>query len=157
MKSKLVSLLYGSEIEDKIVVAFERMQQIRGIADKDEAAAFALSLIADLVGFEDGVCMLISQEGTDLYVAAALGESATPLLGKRVSSSDGIVGDALRKSEVVAVSDAACAPIQREGKTFGAIELSRGRLESGFDQTCLKILSYVAGALAEHIDESHKR
>ena len=175
MKSRLVSLLYGVDIEEKMVVAFERMQQIFGVENCDESAAFALSLIKDLVDFKDGICMLLTPGGEKMCVAAALGNSAELLLEKRISPTEGIVGLAIRNSEVVTVSDtrndsrlsdwkddlineqtenAVCVPIQHEGRTIGAIELCDISHEKGFDQAIINILSYVAGVLAEHIDLS---
>ncbi len=162
-------------IEDKMVQAFERMQEIYEAKTHDAAAGFALNLAQDLLDCEAGSCMVISPGKYELYVAAATGDHSEQLLGSKLSLNDGIVGFATRNGTVINVSDPAndsrfnsevdastgfttrnivCAPVQFEGRTIGALEMINSQRSDGFSQNDVNILSYVAGALAEYIDTS---
>ncbi len=162
-------------VEEKMVEAFERMQDIYDVRTHDGAAAFALSLARDLIKCEAGSSMLITPGKYELYVSAAEGPVADSLKGKKMSFRKGIVGFATRSSVVVNVKDPAndsrfdskidemnefetksvlCAPIQFEGRTRGAIELINSARKEGFAQADANILSYLGSALAEYITTS---
>jgi hypothetical protein len=162
-------------IEDKVVHAFERMHDLYSIREHDAAASFALDLGREFVDCEAGSAMLITPGKYELYIAAAAGPVADRLLGRKMSLTKGIIGFATRAGAVVTVSDpasdprfheefdaqsgfvtrnVACAPIQHEGRTIGAIELINSPRPTGFLQTEANVLSYIAGALGEYIDTS---
>lgn len=162
-------------VEDKIVEAFERMQELFTLRDHDEVADFALRVSREFINCEAGSAMLITPGKYELYVAAAQGEVAGKIAGKRFSLTKGIVGFATRAGAVVTVSDpendprfhgefdalsgfmtrnVVCAPIQYEGRTIGAIELLNSPRETGFRQSEANVLSYIAGAVGEYIDTS---
>jgi GAF domain len=162
-------------IEEKMVDAFERMQDIYKVKDHDGAAAFVLSLARELIKCDSGSAMLISPGKYELYIAAAEGPVADTLKGQQLSLRKGIVGFATRSSAVIIVSDPAndprfhsnfdsnsgyqtknvvCAPIQHEGHTLGVIELINSPRKDGFIQGEANILSYLGGALAEYISFS---
>jgi hypothetical protein len=162
-------------LDDKMIAAFERIQEIYEVRDHDRAAAFVLSLARDLIDCEAGSCMLISPGKYELYVSAAEGPIANSTRGKALSLTRGIVGFATRSSSVINVSDAysdprfdreideksgfktrtiVCAPIQYEGRTRGAIELINSSRKGGFIEKEADILSYLGGALAEYISIS---
>ncbi|MCP4677756.1 MAG: GAF domain-containing protein [Deltaproteobacteria bacterium] len=165
----------SSTIDDKMVEAFERMQDIYDVRDHDKSAAFVLSLARELVECEAGSAMLITPGKFELYVSAAEGPAADTLKGKKYSFRKGIVGFATRSSIVVNVSDpendsrfnsevdemsgfktksVLCAPIQFEGRTVGAIELINSPRKDGFIQNEANILSYLGSALAEYMTTS---
>jgi hypothetical protein len=162
-------------IEDKVVHAFERMHDLFSIRDHDAAARFALDLGREFVECEAGSAMLITPGKYELYIAAAAGPVADKLLGRKMSLTKGIIGFATRAGAVVTISDpasdprfheefdtesgfvtrnVACAPIQHEGRTIGAIELINSLRPSGFLQSEANVLSYIAGSLGEYIDTS---
>ena len=162
-------------VDDAIVRAFERMQDIYSVARHDDAALFALNLAREFIDCEAASAMLITPGKYELYVAAAQGDAASQLMGKRLSLTKGIVGFATRAGAVITVSDPkndprfhaefdqlsgfitrsiVCAPIQYEGKTIGAVELINSPRESGFLQSEANVLSYIAGAVGEYIDTS---
>jgi GAF domain-containing protein len=151
------------------------MHEIYTHRDHDKVAEFALGLAQEFIKCEAGSTMLITPGKYELYVAAARGEVAPSLKGKRLSLTKGIVGFATRAGAVVTVSDpendprfhdefdkltsfktrnVVCAPIQFEGKTIGAIELLNSPRETGFLQSEANVLSYIAGAVGEYIDTS---
>jgi hypothetical protein len=169
------SLARGSDVEDKIVEAFERMQELFTLRDHDDVARFALQVSREFIDCEAGSSMLITPGKYELYVAAAEGEVAGTIAGKKLSLTKGIVGFATRAGAVVTVSDpendprfhaefdelsgfetknVVCAPIQYEGRTIGAIELINSPREAGFRQSEANVLSYIAGAVGEYIDTS---
>jgi signal transduction protein with GAF and PtsI domain len=162
-------------VDDSIVRAFERMQEIYSVRDHDRAAGFALDLAREFIRCEAGSTMLITPGKYELYVAAAHGDAADQILGRKLSLTQGIVGFATRAGAVVTVSDPendprfnddfdklsgfhtrniVCAPIQHEGKTIGALELINSPRESGFLQGEANVLAYIAGAVGEYIDTS---
>ena len=162
-------------VDDAIVRAFERMQDIYSVTRHDDAALFALNLAREFIDCEAASAMLITPGKYELYVAAAQGDAASQLMGKRLSLTKGIVGFATRAGAVITVSDPkndprfhaefdqlsgfitrsiVCAPIQYEGKTIGAVELINSPRESGFLQSEANVLSYIAGAVGEYIDTS---
>jgi hypothetical protein len=165
----------GAVLDDVFFQVFERMHEIYERRDHDEVAAFALDVAREFIKCEAGSSMLITPGKYELYVAAAQGEVAGALRGKRMSLTAGIVGFSTRAGAVVTVSDperdprfhdefdkltnfrtrnVLCAPLQFEGKTIGAIELLNTPRPSGFLQSEANVLSYIAGAVAEYIDTS---
>jgi hypothetical protein len=54
------SLARGSDVEDKIVEAFERMQELFTLRDHDEVAQFALKVSREFIDCEAGSSMLIT-------------------------------------------------------------------------------------------------
>ncbi|MCU0663751.1 MAG: GAF domain-containing protein [Myxococcota bacterium] len=162
-------------IDDRMVVAFERMHEIFGISDHDQAARFVIELCHELVEAEAASCMLISPGQYELYIAAATGSAKDMLLGRRISFTKGIVGFATRTSSVITCSDPVgdprfdqtfdtvsgfetrnilVAPICFEGHTLGAIELINSPKSAGFSQDDANILSYVGGSFGEFIQTS---
>ncbi len=162
-------------VDDAIVRAFERMQDIYSVTKHDDAALFALNLAKEFIDCEAASAMLITPGKYELYVAAAQGDASSQLMGKKLSLTMGIVGFATRAGAVITVSDPkndprfhaefdqlsgfvtrsiVCAPIQYEGKTIGAVELINSPRESGFLQSEANVLSYIAGAVGEYIDTS---
>jgi hypothetical protein len=165
----------GAVLDDVFFQVFERMHEIYSRRDHDEVAGFALDVAREFIKCEAGSSMLITPGKYELYVAAAQGEVAGTLRGKRMSLTAGIVGFATRAGAVVTVSDpehdprfhnefdkltnfktrnVLCAPLQFEGKTIGAIELLNTPRPTGFLQSEANVLSYIAGAVAEYIDTS---
>ncbi len=162
-------------VDDAIVRAFERMQDIYAVTQHDDAALFALNLAREFIDCEAASAMLITPGKYELYVAAAQGDASSKLMGKKLSLTKGIVGFATRAGAVITVSDPkndprfhaefdqlsgfvtrsiVCAPVQYEGKTIGAVELINSPRESGFLQSEANVLSYIAGAVGEYIDTS---
>ncbi|MCP4197469.1 MAG: hypothetical protein GY762_10015, partial [Proteobacteria bacterium] len=92
-------------IDDKMIQAFERMQDIFDLHTHDQVADFGLSLAMDLIQCETGGCMLLTPGKYELYVAAAKGVEATALRTQKIDIDHGIVGFATRMSAVVVVSE----------------------------------------------------
>lgn len=162
-------------VDDRMVQAFERMQEIYSVRNHDSAADFALSLARELIPCEAGSCMLTTPGKYSLYVAAAQGSVKDTIAKKQFSFHEGIVGFATRGSVVINVTDPEndprfdssidmetgfktksilCAPIQIDGLAIGAIELLNSQGPSGFNQNEANVLSYLGGALAEYISTS---
>jgi hypothetical protein len=162
-------------IDDKMIQAFERMQDIFDLRTHDQVADFGLSLAMDLIQSETGCCMLLTPGKYELYVAAAKGSKADSFSGHKIDINHGIVGFSTRMSAVVVVSEPEndprfdkkydafagyktknllCAPVQFEGHTVGAILLLNSSNNAGFSQSDANTLSYLGGALAEYIEKS---
>jgi hypothetical protein len=162
-------------IDDKMIQAFKRMQDIFDLHTHDQVADFGLSLAMDLIPCETGRCMLLTPGKYELYVASAKGAEAAAMRTQKIDIDHGIVGFATRMSAVVVVSEPEndprfegeydahpgyktknllCAPIQYEGHTTGAVLLINSSHSADFTQSDANTLSYVSGALAEYIEKS---
>ncbi len=162
-------------IDDTMIQAFERMQEIFDLHSHEQVGDFGLSLAMDLIRCETGCCMLLTPGKNELYAATAKGPGADSFLEQEIDINRGIVGFATRMSAVVVVSDPEndprfdnawdqhagyktknllCAPVQFEGHTLGAIVLLNRAHKAGFSQSDANTLSYLGGALAEYIERS---
>lgn len=163
------------DVDDRMIVAFERMQDIYSVRKHDRAAEFVLDLARRLIPCESGSAMLMSPGNFELYVAAAYGPVAEQLVDRKLSLTKGIVGFATRNGVLLRVSNPAdderfdenldretgystrsvlCAPVQYEGGTIGAVELLNSFGEDGFTEVEGNVLSYLCTSLAEYITVS---
>jgi len=161
--------------DDKMIQAFEGMQEIYGVEDHDSAAEFGLDLSMRLIACEAGRAMLFAPGKYELYVAAARGPGAELLKERKFSLKRGIIGFATQNSVVINVAEpendprfesdidaqagfhtrsVLCAPIQYEGRTLGALELLNSPNRRGFKQAEVNILAYIGSALAEYLEKS---
>jgi hypothetical protein len=166
---------HSVDVSDRMITAFERMQEIFAVRHHDEAAAFVLSLSRELIPCESGRCMLMSPGKYELYTAATEGAAADVLKEQSPSLSKGIVGFTARNSATVVVNDPAgddrfddglealgesslrsllCAPVQYEGHLVGMLELVNSSRDGGFNSNDTEILSYLGTSFAEYVSTS---
>ncbi len=154
---------------------FEEMQDLYITQNQEEAAAFVLDLAMKKITAEAGSVFLADINTRELYFAAVHGPAAEKLKGKRLMITTGIVGFAARRGAAIAISDVTkdprfcdefdsssgfvtksvvCAPVQYEGRSFGAMEILNRKGGDSFSQGEVNIISYIATQLAEFIATS---
>ena len=155
--------------------AFEELQDLFLTQTQDEAAEFVLNIATKKIAVEAGTVFLADINTRKMAFAAVKGPNAEALRGQELQMTKGIVGFAAREGAAIAVADVAkdprfcsdfdqtggfvtksvlCAPIQFEGRTFGAIELVNKKKGDMFTQGEINIISYLASQLAEFIATS---
>jgi len=155
--------------------AFEELQDLFLTQTQDEAAEFVLNIATKKITVEAGTVFLADINTRKMAFAAVKGPNSEALKGQNLHMTKGIVGFAAREGAAIAVADVAkdprfcsdfdqtggfvtksvlCAPIQFEGRTFGAIELVNKKKGDMFTQGEINIVSYLASQLAEYIATS---
>ncbi len=158
-------------LEEGIVDAFERLQDMYLMKNHDQVAAFALRVARQVVPCSAGFAFLTSPGKYELYLSAADG---TPHPGQNgtLSMRQGIVGFSVSKNLPVKLDNPVadprysadvdvlppvdvwsllCVPLSHEGKTVGALELFN-REGGSFEAHDAHVVSYIAGATAEYLD-----
>lgn len=163
-----------ASVDDAVVLAFEKMQDMYAVKNHDAAAVFVRDTLMDIACAKECLVMLTSPGKYELYIAAQKGFDEAMVAGLRVSMLTGIVGYTVKTGVVVNIIDASderlnkdvdvhgqlpvtnllCAPISFEGRIFGVIELMNPINTELFSQEQVNAVSYVAGALAEFIQVS---
>lgn len=151
---------------------FEELQDMYMTQSQEEAAELVLNIAMKKIPVEAGTIFLADINTRDLIFAAVRGPSADKLKGQKLIMTKGLVGFAAREGVTIAISDVTkdprffkefdqsgefktksvmCAPVQYEGRTFGAIELLNKKGQEPFTQGEINIVSYLASQLAEFI------
>ncbi len=138
----------------------------------------SLTIITDrttrLLGVSAASVALYDEARGDLWFAAASGESAHFVLGKRLAMGQGIAGWVAQNSEQLMVPDVSrdprffdefdkgsgfttdsilCVPLRTKGQTIGVIEvMNKGR--GSFDQNDLRLLTALAAPAAAAIENA---
>ncbi|MBW2262148.1 MAG: GAF domain-containing protein [Deltaproteobacteria bacterium] len=154
---------------------FEEMQDLYITQDQEEAADFVLNLAMKKIPAEAGSVFLADINTRELYFAAVHGPTAEKLKGQRLMMTTGLVGFAARRGAAIAISDVTkdprfcdefdsssgfvtksvvCAPVQYEGRSFGAMEILNRKGGDSFSQGEVNIISYISTQLAEYIATS---
>ncbi len=118
--------------------------------------------------------VLVDKEQNDLWFAAAYGEAADFVRGKRLALGQGIVGWVALHGRSLLVADAKadqrhfpnfdqassftartllCVPLQVKGQSIGAIE-AINKADGPFDETDLQLLTLLAGPAAAAIENA---
>ena len=164
--------------DDLMAVVYEEMQEIDFAGSTiDEGLEFALELAVKRLPSEAGWMMLVDLNERDLYFAAATGPKAEEVMSYRLPFGKGIAGFCTVNGVSLALADVerdprfqseisrsvgykldsvACAPIQLEGRVFGAIQLMNRRNASEYRPSELEVLNYVAKRTAEYLSQNMK-
>jgi signal transduction protein with GAF and PtsI domain len=164
-----VELMDTGEI---LAQVFEGMQDLFLTQTQDEAAEFTLRLAMAKIPAEAGSVFLADINTRELYFAAVAGPTAAKLKGQRLHMTKGIVGFAARRGAAIAISDVrkdprfcnefdqntdfvtksvVCAPVQYEGRSYGAVEILNRKGGDSFTQGEVNVISYIATQLGEYI------
>ena len=154
---------------------FEELQDMFLLQTQDDCAEFVIDLSMKKIPVEGGTIFLADINTRDMLFAAVRGPSAQNLKGRVLDMRKGIVGFTAREGAAIAISDVSkdprfcsdfdqsgafktksvlCAPIQYEGRTFGAIELLNKIGSDMFTQGEINVVTYLASQLAEYIATS---
>lgn len=152
---------------------FLEVQQIheQGMS-MEEVINFVMDLSMEKINAEAGSVMFADVNGRELYFATARGPKAHAVMDFRVPMTKGIVGFCARQGVSLAISDAekdprfykdisealgyetrnlCCAPIQFEGRVYGALELMNKDVP--FSNTEVNVLTYIGRQLAKFVHD----
>jgi PAS domain S-box-containing protein len=178
---------------DRVAVALEnaglyiqlqrRLAEMATLNKVSEAISATLDLQATLTVITDNVAVVTDAEAAsvalrdehgDALFAAASGEHAAKLLGRRLSAGQGVLGWVLEHNEPALVADVAqdprfvggfdvelgfttrsivCVPLQSKGRLIGVIEAVNKR-RGTFDREDLALLTSLAGPAATSIENA---
>lgn len=179
--SQAAIAIQNTRLYEQIQQRFEEQATINKIS---QAATSTLKLpktleiIADqttrLLGAEATSVVLRDNKAGDLWFAAASGDAAEFVLGKRLEAGQGIVGWVIENGATLVVDDVEkdnrhfpdfdeksgfkaesimCVPLTTKGKTIGAIEvINKGA--GRFDDEDLRLLSLLAAPAASAIENA---
>ena len=162
--------------EDQILAdVFEESANIFDFGeDVQGAVEFVMDLVMSKVDCEAGSILFANINEHELYFAAARGPKADEVMGYRVPMGKGIVGFVAREGQALALSNAnrsplffkqiaesigyparsiACAPVEHEGRSYGAIEVLNKTVTDQFTAGELEVLKYLGGRLAAHVNQ----
>ncbi|MBT9557619.1 MAG: GAF domain-containing protein [Myxococcales bacterium] len=141
-------------------------------ANVGEALELALDLITSAVPSEAGWMMLSEPSGKDLYFAAAVGPKADEVKKFKLPIGKGIAGfcalnavsltladverdprfqTTLSKEIGYEIRSVACAPVQHEGRVYGALQVMNHTERPEFTTAELDLVTYVARRTAEFL------
>ncbi len=144
----------------------------------EEVINFVMDMAMDKVGAESGSVLFADVNGRELYFATARGPKADEIMDYRVPMGKGIVGFCTREGVSLAISDAPndprfyksiseslgyetqgllCAPIQYEGRVYGALELINKKSHTGFSANEMNALTYLGRQLAQYVNDTIMR
>lgn len=160
--------------EDRLVLAFHRATEIAARAQTPQDAANQfLDLALEIVPAEAAAVFYAHLAEQDLHVAAARGPAAKYAIAQRVPMGQGIVGTAIEAGMALSVSNVqndpryspqvpeslgvrpesiASSPVQKDGRTFGALHLVNRRPGGAFSSDELEVLIYLATRMAELLE-----
>ncbi len=152
---------------------FLEIQPIHGgDMSMEEVVDYVIDLVMDKISAESGSILFADTSGRELYFAAARGPKSDEVMDFRVPMGEGIVGFCSREGVSLAIGDAQedprfyqeisesigydtdsllCAPVQHEGRVYGAIELVNKVGGSSFNSNEMNALSYVGRQMAEYV------
>ncbi len=151
---------------------FLEINQIHeGDMSMEQVVNFVMDLSLEKVGAEAGSVMFADVNGRELYFATARGPKAHEVMNFRVPMGKGIAGFCAREGVSLAISDAekdprfyreisealgyptqsmCCAPIQFDGRVFGAIELLNKK-NNHFIGAEVNVLTYIGRQLGKYV------
>ncbi len=159
--------------QDKMLVAFDKMQGLFSAQSGEEAATFALEVVQQLISCEAGQCVLSTAEEQDYGVASMFGPLAPAEREKRYQLDQGILGavvnsgmvirlvdpladdrwdEAVDDKEGITVRNLLGVSLHHQQRTIGAILLLNSRRPEGFTEEEADVISYISMSLAEFID-----
>lgn len=141
--------------------------------DLQAATEFAMDLLMKKIPAEAGSVLFADINENDLYFATARGPKADEVMDFRIPMGQGLVGFCAKHGMSLGIADAqrddrhyrrigesigfdtnsvVCAPVEADGRCYGAVELMNKRDAAGFTPGELSVVTYVANRLADHIN-----
>lgn len=159
--------------DDLLMRAFEDMADIEQQgASVEDVLEFSLQRAVSLVPSGAGWLLLADLGRRDLYFAAAVGTKAHEVIEYRLPFGKGIAGFCATNGVSLTLSDVdqdprfqsnisrqvgleirsvACAPIQHEGRTYGALQIMNHTQRTEYTTGELDAVSYIARRVAEYL------
>lgn len=162
-------------IDDTLAELFDRVQEMEGFGDPEEALDFVLDLAMEKIAAESGSVFLADLSTNDLTLGAARGPKSKELLrlNPRVPMGVGIVGFCAQEGVSLAISDVQrdprffraisdrigyptksilSVPMIRNGRSFGCLEVLNKKVSTRFTEGEVAILAYLADATARYLE-----
>lgn len=161
----------SENILEEVFLEINRIHE--GEMEMEEVVNFVMDMAMDKVRAEAGSIMFADVNGKELYFATARGPKAHAVMDFRVPMGKGIAGFCAREGVSLAISDVendprfyrsisealnyetksvCCAPIQNEGRVYGAIELLNKENQQ-FTSTEVNVLTYIGRQLAKYVHD----
>ncbi|MFN2369552.1 MAG: GAF domain-containing protein [Candidatus Krumholzibacteriia bacterium] len=153
-------------VESETAAIHRTLSRIEEALDRESLLRWVLGLAMRAVGAASGSIMLLDEATDELYVAFAHGLSDTTRHGTRVRPGEGIAGRVLITGRAErmqrggppgrdrgAIADAVCAPIVRNGRALGVVNLSCAAADGPLAPDALAR----AGALSHRLGELLER
>lgn len=166
---------YEEDNSQVLARVFEDMAEIDFVANSVEGALqYALELAVQRIPSEAGWLLLADLNRRDLYFATATGPKAEEVFNYRLPMGRGIAGFCAVNGVSLSLSDVeqdprfqttvsqsvgyridsvACAPVQFEGRVYGAIQIMNHRGRSEYTPGELDVLNYIARRTAEYLSQ----
>lgn len=161
--------------EELFTHVFEEMAEIDFVGDTvEEALTYALELAVRRIPSEAGWLLLADMNRRDLYFATATGPRAEDVIDYRLPMGKGLAGFCAVNGVSLALSDVendprfqstiskqigykinsvACAPVQHEGRVFGAMQIMNHQDRPEYNPGELEVLNYIARRTAEYLSQ----
>ncbi len=160
--------------EEVLADVFEEAANIYDFGEDIQGAVeFVMDLVMAKVSVEAGSILFANINENDLYFASARGPKAEEVMGFRVPMGKGIVGFCAKEGQALALSNAsrsplffkriaesigyparsiACAPVEHDGRSYGAIEILNKQGNDEISAGELEVIKYLGARLAEHVN-----
>ena len=153
----------------------DRAEEISGSKSPQSASKVALSLALEAVPAESGAVFIADMDRNELWFGAAAGPKASEVMKYRIRIGQGLAGFSVAAAVTLCVSDVhkdprfcaeisqkagyethslLCAPCEREGRVFAAIELINRRRGTTFSDDEVNVVNYLAYELATFFSEA---
>ena len=161
--------------DELMAKVFEDMAELAFVATTvEDGLEFALQKAMDALPSEAGWLLLVDKSRKDLYFAAARGSKAAEVTEYRLPMGKGIAGFCAVNGVSLTLSDVdqdprfqsaisrqiglelrsvACAPIQHDGRVYGALQLTNYTRRKEYTNGELDVLGYIANKTAEFLAE----
>jgi len=157
---------------------FDVEQAMSQAVTVDDLLATVLGRTMELVGAEAGCIVLPDEKSQELYFTTAIGGSGEHMKKVRLRYGEGIAGWVVAEGKPALVNDVSgdqrhlgtladelsfvprsilCVPLQAEGGALGAIELLNKRDGSGFSEDDMRIMTLLAGQVAQVLGTAQER
>jgi GAF domain-containing protein len=159
--------------EDLIADLFEAMHDLHFLRDAVEGGDFCLALAMEKLPSQAGIVHLYDIDRREFLIASTRGTGTAALLAQRFPENETILAAAMRKRRPLVFADAMqseaaaieryaalggarsviVAPVMREGRFLGALELLNPLDGQPFTEAEGNAVMYIADQLAEFVGE----
>lgn len=161
--------------EELFARVFEEMAEIDFVGETvEDALSYALELAVQRIPSEAGWLLLADLNRRDLYFATATGPKAEEVIDYRLPMGKGLAGFCavngvslslrdvendprfqveISKQVGYKISSVACAPVQHDGRVYGAIQVMNHVEDSEYSRGELDVLDYIARRTAEYLSQ----
>ena len=173
-KRRSLQDLSADEIFEEMI---DRAEEISGCTTPQSASKVALALALEAVPAESGAVFIADMDRNELWFGAAAGPKASEVMNYRIRIGQGLAGFSVAAAVTLCVSDVhkdprfyaqiaekagyethslLCAPCEREGRVYAAIELINRKAGTTFTEDEVNVVNYLAYELASFFAEAEQ-